>query len=121
VNNFRKKTEKIKRWFFPSPAEKEFMRVMGFWFFFIYTVHREYKIKGYYADFCIPSRKVVIEIDGKNYHGGTYDKVRDWVFEKAGWNVIRIPAQKLWREPRQVKKEVRLFTRNPRKWQKLYG
>lgn len=88
----------------------------------MYTVKREYPIKGFYADFAIPRRKVVFEVDGKEFH---QDVVREWARDqaiiRAGWHLLHIPAERLWQHPKQVRKEVKLFARNPYKWQKLYG
>lgn len=97
------------------------MRCVGYWYFLRFNVYREYKIKGYYADFAVPAKKVVIEVDGARWHGGRHDVVRDYVMHEAGWNVLRVPAKELWQRPAYVRRQVFAFTRDPRNWQKRFG
>lgn len=121
LRRFQYKVERLWRWWFPSPAEKKFMRVMGWWYFLKYTVKREHPIKGYYADFAVPRQHVVIEIDGAGFHGGTRDILRDQAMTDGHWNVLRVPAAQLWRDPKAVRGQVYLFTRSPQSWQQKYG
>lgn len=120
MTTIRKNYYALIRWFFPSPAEKRFMRVMGFWYFIRYTVKREYRLGGYYIDFALPREHIVLEIDGKHYHGGSKDILRDEAIRKLGWHVLRIPAESLWREPARVRREVYQFTKNPQRWAKIH-
>lgn len=121
MTKFGKKIRAFERWLRPSPAEKKFMQVMGFWYFVRYTVQREKYVSGYYVDFAVPTHRVIIEIDGKKYHGGVRDILRDAAIEKLGWHVLRVPASQLWRDPKRVRREVYLFTKSPKQWVKTYG
>ena len=53
-------------------------------------IRRQHPIGRYVADFAIPSRKLVIEIDG-GQHASTVarDRARTRVLEARGWRVIR--------------------------------
>lgn len=56
------------------------------------TVKRQKVIDNYIVDFCIPSVRIVIELDG-NYHfnpqGQRHDKIRDEHLQKLGYVVLR--------------------------------
>ena len=53
-------------------------------------VRRRHPIGGYIADFAVPSRRLIIEIDG-GQHASTIarDAARTRVLEARGWRVIR--------------------------------
>ena len=53
-------------------------------------VRRQHPIGRYIADFALPSRKLVIEIDG-GHHASTVarDNARTRILEAKGWRVIR--------------------------------
>lgn len=121
MNRYRKEYHRIHRLLRPSPAEAKFLKVMGWWFFIQHDVRREYKLRGYCVDFAIPAKRVAIEVDGKNYHGGARDIIKDMALKEAGWYVYRIKAADLWREPKVVRKYIKLFAQDPVKYIKRYG
>lgn len=59
----------------------------------------QYKVGKYQCDFCIPSMKVILEIDGDRHkYNKGYDSVRDEEIMKAlgpGWNIVRIKTDYL--------------------------
>ena len=50
--------------------------------------------QGYIADFALPDRKVIIEVDGERWHSGKKkirkDRFRDYMLKRDGWTTIRI-------------------------------
>lgn len=65
-----------------------------FWYDFLkklpVTVHRQKNIGNYIVDFYIPSKKTVIEIDGKQHRTDENDIPRQNYLESLGLTVIRI-------------------------------
>ena len=58
------------------------------------TVKRQARIGHYIADFCIPSLRLAIELDGAQHFEGSgqsCDETRDAFFEKKGIRVVRYP------------------------------
>jgi very-short-patch-repair endonuclease len=52
---------------------------------------QQYEIKGYFADFAIPSMKLVIEYDGEVHIGREFnDRKRSEVIRGEGWKILRI-------------------------------
>ena len=73
-------------------------------------------VEGLELDFAliIKGKKFDIEVDGdqhfdKNLQRRRQDNVRDRVLMRAGWEVIRIPAWRCFREPAEVTKELLNF------------
>lgn len=57
----------------------------------------EYPIGKYFADFADPVHKIVIEIDGKQFHKDVEkDRIRQTEIEGMGWYVIRFVASQLY-------------------------
>ena len=48
------------------------------------------KVGKYYPDFVDKKRKIIIEVDGKNYHDLEKDKIKDQDLNKLGYDVYRI-------------------------------
>ena len=50
--------------------------------------------QGYIADFALPDKKIIIEVDGERWHSGKKklkkDQFRDYMLKRAGWTTIRI-------------------------------
>ena len=71
---------------------------------------RQYSISNYIVDFCCPSERLVIELDG-NVHGDynkiEADSIRDRYIEKLGFKVMRIENRFVFQEPEFVKNEIR--------------
>jgi very-short-patch-repair endonuclease len=75
-----------------------------------FEVKREYRIQGYYADFCIPLAKLVIEVDGP-VHEGTipYDARRDGILGMDDWRVLRFTSKEVMRNVSEVIRRVEKF------------
>ncbi len=71
---------------------------------------RQHSIGNFIVDFCCPSEKLVIELDG-NPHG-EYNKIekdikRDKYLEGLGFSVLRFENRFVFQEPEYVKDEIR--------------
>ncbi len=67
-----------------SPAESAFWRAVRGQF------RRQYVIGDFITDFCAPSARLVVEIDGSWHHGrAAADRRRDRVLARAGFRVLR--------------------------------
>jgi very-short-patch-repair endonuclease len=60
---------------------------------------RQYRIGRYVADFAAPAVRVVVEVDG-TWHARrcAADARRDRALARAGWRVVRLPAELVERE-----------------------
>ncbi len=71
---------------------------------------RQYSIGNNIVDFCCPSEKLVIELDG-DAHGDYYkiekDKIRDKYLEEIGFTVIRFENRFVFQDPEFVKTDIR--------------
>ena len=71
---------------------------------------RQYSIGSYIVDFCCPSEKLVIELDGDShgeYHKIKDDEIRDKYMESLGFIVLRFENRIVFREPEYLKSEIR--------------
>jgi len=71
---------------------------------------RQHSIGNYIVDFCSPSEKLVIELDGNphgEYHKIEKDKKRDQYIESLGFSVLRFENRLVFQEPEFVKNEIR--------------
>ena len=71
---------------------------------------RQYSIGNYIADFCCPSEKLIIELDGDphgEYHQIQKDENRDKYLENLGFVVLRFENRFVFREPEYLKNEKR--------------
>jgi len=60
---------------------------------------RQVRVGRYVADFAAPAARLVIEVDGPwHTRRGAADALRDRAFERAGWRVLRLPAELVVRE-----------------------
>ena len=71
---------------------------------------RQYSIDSYIVDFCCPSEKLIIELDGDT-HGEYYkiqkDENRDKYLESLGFTVLRFENRFVFQEPEYLKDEIR--------------
>ncbi len=81
----------------PTPSENEMWRLLGrgagrqgvrF--------RRQYPLFGYIADFYSPSKKLVIEVDGR-IHNPVADAIRDLNLKKRGIATMRFTNDEVWR------------------------
>ncbi len=76
---------------------------LGVWF------RRQVPVVGkYIADFCAPSRRLIVEVDGP-YHAqrAAQDARREAALRKAGWRVLRLPAELVLTELPQAVERVK--------------
>jgi very-short-patch-repair endonuclease len=71
---------------------------------------RQYSIGSYIVDFCCPSEKLIIELDG-DPHGEYYkieqDENRDKHMGTLGFTVLRFENRFVFQEPEYLKVEIR--------------
>ena len=73
---------------------------------------RQYSIGSYIVDFCCPSEKLIIELDGDphgEYQRIQKDAVRDKYIESLGFFVIRFENKVVFQDPEFIKNEIRKF------------
>jgi very-short-patch-repair endonuclease len=74
---------------------------------------RQYSIGSYIVDFCCPSEKLIIELDGDphgEYHIIQKDENRDKYLKSLGFNVLRFENRFVFQEPEYLKNEIRKVT-----------
>jgi very-short-patch-repair endonuclease len=71
---------------------------------------RQYSVGNYIADFCCPSEKLIIELDGA-VHGDYYqiekDTMRDRYLEGLGFKILRFENRFIFQDPDYVVSEIR--------------
>jgi very-short-patch-repair endonuclease len=73
---------------------------------------RQYSIGRYIADFCCPSEKLIIELDGDShgeYHKIQKDENRDKYLESLGFTVLRFENRFVFQDPEYLIGEIRKF------------
>jgi very-short-patch-repair endonuclease len=73
---------------------------------------RQYSIDNYIVDFCCPSEKLIIELDGAphgEYHRIQKDEIRDKYIENLGFTVIRFENKVVFQDSEFFKNEIRKF------------
>jgi very-short-patch-repair endonuclease len=78
---------------------------------------RQYSIDNYIVDFCCPSEKLIIELDGAphgEYHKIQEDENRDKYIESLGFTVLRFENRFVFQEPEYLKNEIRKFINKER-------
>lgn len=91
--------EQIERGHFPVLDKNMFLTdsVLERWLYYdIRSMYKgkikpQYPIGPYWADFALPSYKLVIELDGHQYHKDRkeFDRRRDAFMKRKGWKVMR--------------------------------
>ena len=80
---------------------------------------RQYSIGSYIADFCCPSEKLIIELDGDlhgEYHKIQKDENRDNYLSGIGFTVLRFENRFVFQDPDYIKSEIRkCFNQNNEK------
>jgi very-short-patch-repair endonuclease len=70
---------------------------------------RQYSIGRYIVDFCCPSEKLIIELDGNphgEYHRIQQDENRDKYLENLGFTVLRFENRFVFQDPEYLKGEI---------------
>jgi len=71
---------------------------------------RQCSIGYYIVDFCCPSEKLIIELDGYphgEYHKIQEDEIRDNYLEGFGFTVLKFENRFVFQEPEYLKSEIR--------------
>jgi very-short-patch-repair endonuclease len=55
-----------------------------------YKFVRQHPIGPFFADFACREKNLVVEIDGSQHAGSTYDRFRDETMNRNGWSVLRL-------------------------------
>lgn len=70
------------------------------------VAHTRVRVAGFPADFCWPEFRLIVEVDGYQFHGHPYafarDRRRDQAHKTAGYEVLRFTWAELDREPLRV-------------------
>lgn len=71
---------------------------------------RQHSIGNYITDFCCPSEKLIIELDGNGH--GEYsqiekEEIRDKYLEDLGFRILRFENRLVFQEPDYVLKEIK--------------
>ena len=70
-----------------------------------YKIIPQQKIGRYKADFVIPDKKLVIEVDGTTYHGHTINSKRENTIQLSlgvSWTIIHIPAEEIVKQVQKL-------------------
>ena len=80
-----------------------------------YKFRRQHSIGNYIVDFCCPSEKLIIELDG-NVHGDynqiVKDTDRDQYLQDLGFNVLRFENRFVFQDPEYVLREIKKSFKN---------
>ncbi len=80
------------------------------------TLRPQYKIGPFRADFAVVEHRIVIELDGHEYHKTkeqrTSDADRERMIDKVGWKVIRFTGSEIWKNARECVDDVETAIRN---------
>jgi very-short-patch-repair endonuclease len=71
---------------------------------------RQYSIGNYIVDFCCPSEKLIIELDGDahgEYHKIQVDENRDKYLAGLGFTILRFENRFVFQDPEYLKSEIR--------------
>lgn len=106
-----------------SPLEKRFLEdcvTVGL------KVVPQYPIENIHADFAIPEKKFVIELDSKQWHSSEDIWEKDWarddIYWKNGWRVIRITGKYVYQHGEEVAEVIKQLDPNDDSWSiKMYG
>lgn len=75
------------------------------------------RVDGHEVDFHWPDRRLIVEVDGYEWHRTrarfVADRARDRALTRAGWRVVRIPDVTLKHDPSSVEADLRALARNP--------
>ena len=55
----------------------------------------QFPICGFFADFAIVSKKLILEADGEYWHDPVHDAYRDAIIQRSGWTVLRFSEQEI--------------------------
>jgi len=73
---------------------------------------RQYSIGNYIVDFCCPSEKLIIELDGDphgEYHRIQKDEIKDKYLVSLGFTVLRFENRFVFQDPEYLKGEISKF------------
>lgn len=86
-----------------SELEKRFFydcRVAGL------PIRAQFTVGNIHADFALPERKIVIEVDSKAWHSTEEqkenDKKRDEIYRENGWSVVRLNSFDIYKNGEKI-------------------
>lgn len=110
------RTKQAVRGYTRSPAEAEALLIMAEHGLELPLVN--HRLNGVEADFHWPSARLVLEIDGWEFHQERpqfeEDRRRELVHAAAGWQVVRASATQVFERPELVVRAIAPATRRPR-------
>jgi len=75
------------------------------------------RIEGHEVDFHWPDRRLIVEVDGYEWHRTrarfVADRARDRALTRAGWRVVRVPDETIEHDPSGVEADLRELARQP--------
>ena len=73
----------------------------------------QYPIGKIHADFAVPDKKIVIELDSKEWHATEESKIkddeRDQIYLSEGWKIVRITGKCVYKYGEKIAEEIRNF------------
>lgn len=58
----------------------------------------QYPIGAFDTDFAFPLERLMVEVDGRDFHGTERDKIRDSIMQQNGWKVVRVQARHVYQD-----------------------
>ncbi len=78
-------------------------------------IRRQHSIGNFIVDFCCPSEKLIIELDGDihgDYNQIEKDTKRDQYLQDLGFNILRFENRFVFQDPEYVLREIRKGFKN---------
>jgi very-short-patch-repair endonuclease len=82
-----------------SPLEEKLAEAFRY---FDLKFEQQYRVDVFFADFCFADRKLIVEVDGRQYHTQQRDDYRDKKLKQLGWRTERFPGWFVYRYPRVI-------------------
>lgn len=105
---------------FDSPLEQKFFLALPAWLRWLTLIGTTFN--QYRVDFAIPAYRIIIEIDGHDFHSSPEQKfadaTRDRFFAFHGWTVLRYTGREVHGEIERVILEVATFA--DKRWWWIY-
>lgn len=62
------------------------------------ALYPQYPVSRFFTDFANPFLKIIVEMDGADFHDQVKDSKRDNILKDLGWKVFRIPGNKCFKD-----------------------
>ena len=76
----------------PTPSEKELWKYIRPKIYKLCRFTRQRIIRGWIVDFYCPQLRLVVELDGKQFHDKSKDIYRDLIMRELGLTILRFPS-----------------------------